>query len=114
MSTEDIDDLVKGDFLNSTVNLGMVPNRTGWLWAPPADGPRSQIYICNYNPQYYYPISVQTYKMVDRWLDKQCGEAFGGYVYFDRPWDVAIGRDSTNPDGSPRNECDKEWPAGSG
>ncbi|KAI3393342.1 hypothetical protein diail_4423 [Diaporthe ilicicola] len=94
ISAGDIDDLVKGEFAQSTIDFGMIASRSGWVWTQG----KSQIYICNYNRLFNSSISVGVYKKVSGWLDVRCGKANSGYIYFDTPWDVAIGRDSTNPD----------------
>ena len=47
--------------------------------------------------------------MVNKWLDLYCGQTVAGFLYFNSPWDVAIGRNSTNPGGDPKVECGGEW-----
>lgn len=104
-----VDELVNGSFLKSTVDNGTIPNNTGWVWPYLLDQPSTQIYICNHNRLFSFPISAGLFNMANTWLDEICGETMAGYVYFDTPWDVAIGRNSTDPQGNPEPECGGQW-----
>lgn len=108
-----IDELVNGSFLKSTVNNGTMPNNTGREWPYLLDQPSTQIYVCNYNRLFSYSISAGLFNMVNRWLDEICSETMAGYVYLDTPWDVAIGRNSTDPQRNPKPECGGQWSPGS-
>lgn len=108
-----IDELVNGSFLASTINNGSIPNNTGWVWAYLLPEPSTQIYICNHNRLFNFSINVGVFNTVNMWLDEICGEAIAGYVYLDTPWDVAIGRNSTTPNGDPKPECGGKWSPGS-
>lgn len=109
-----IDELVNGSFLTSTINNGSIPNNNGWVWVYLIPEPSTQIYICNHNQMFNFSINVGVFNTVNRWLDEICGEAIAGYVYLDTPWDVAIGRNSTTPNGYPKPECGGQWSPDSG
>lgn len=104
-----IDELVNGSFLKSTVDNGTIANNTGLVWPYLLDQPSTQIYICNHNRLFSFSISAGLFNMINKWLDGICGEAIGGFVYLDTPWDVAIGRNSTDPQGNPKPECGGQW-----
>lgn len=104
-----VDELVNGSFLKSTVDNGTIPNNTGWVWPYLLDQPSTQIYICNHNRLFSFPISAGLINMARTWLNEICGETMAGYVYIDTPWDVAIGRNSTDPQGNPKPECGGQW-----
>ena len=53
-------------------------------------------------------MSAGVFRKVNRWLDQYCSYTKAGYVYLDTPWDVAIGRDSTDSQGYPKSECGGE------
>lgn len=104
-----LDAIANGSFVKSTVDKGMIPNNTGWVWPYPLNGPSTQVYVCNYNRLFDFPISAGVFKMTSTWLDEICGEKVAGYVYLDTPWDVAIGRNSTTPQGDADLECGGKW-----
>lgn len=104
-----VDELVNGSFVKSTVHDGAIPNNTGWVWRYPIPGPSTQIYVCNHNRLFNFPISAGVFNMVNTGLNEICGEAVAGYVYIDTPWDVAIGRNSSTLNGHARLECGGQW-----
>lgn len=104
-----IDELLNESFVRTTIQNGSIPNNTGWIWPYLLPEPSTQIYVCNHNRLFNFSISVGVFSTVNRWLDEICGEAIAGYVYLDTPWDVAIGRNSTTPNGDPKLECGGEW-----
>lgn len=104
-----VDELVNGSFLENTITNGSVPNNIGWVWVYPLPSPSTQIYVCNHNRMFNFSISVGIFNTVNRWLDEICGETLAGYVYLDTPWDVAIGRNSTDAQGNPKPECGGQW-----
>lgn len=104
-----IDKLVIASLLKTTVDNGTIPNNTGLVWPYLLTEPSSQIYICNHNRLFKFPISVGVFTSVNGLLDEACGRAIAGYVYIDTPWDVAIGRNSTDMHGNPQLQCGGEW-----
>lgn len=104
-----VNELLNGSFVRTTIQNGSIPNNTGWIWPYLLPEPSTQIYICNHNRLFNFSISVGVFSTINTWLDEICGEAIAGYVYLDTPWDVAIGRNSTTPNGDPKLECGGEW-----
>lgn len=104
-----VDELISGSVLKSTSDNGTIPSKTGWVWYVPLNEQSSQVYACNYNRLFSFPISAGVFKHVNGWLDEICGVTMAGYIYLDTPWDVAIGRNSTDAQGYPRPQCGGEW-----
>lgn len=104
-----VDELISGSVLQSTFDNGTIPSKTGWVWYVPLNEQSSQVYACNYNRLFDLPISAGVFRHVNVWLDAICGVTMAGYMYFGTPWDVAIGRNSTDAQGYPRPQCDGEW-----
>jgi hypothetical protein len=103
-----VDELVNGSLLRSTLNDGTIPSQTGWVWWVPAGGNSSQIHVCNYNRHFSFSMSAGVFRKINTLLGEYCGEVMAGYVYIDSPWDVAIGRNSTDSQGYPQPECGGE------
>lgn len=103
-----VDELIGGNVLESASDNVTIPSKTGWVWYVPLNEQSSQVYACNYNRLFRYPISAGIFRGVNGWLDEICGVTVAGYMYFDTPWDVAIGRNSTDAQGYPRPQCGGE------
>lgn len=104
-----VNELIGGSVLESASDNAIIPSKTGWVWYVPLNEQSSQVYACNYNRLFRYAISAGIFRGVNVWLDQICGVTMAGYMYFDTPWDVAIGRNSTDPQGYPRPQCGGEW-----
>lgn len=110
ITVDHVDELVKGRFLESTFDNGTIPFQTGLVWYVPMGEHSTQIYVCNHSRRFSFPFSAGLFRKFDDLLDQFCGITVSGYVYLDTPWDVAIGRDTTTPEGYAKSECGGELP----
>ncbi|POS76642.1 hypothetical protein DHEL01_v204954 [Diaporthe helianthi] len=105
ISHTDVDDLVNIHFADwSTTALRRAGN--GWMWKvvhKTGDVWRgTQIYVCNAG-EYDAPFSVAGYRTINDILNRNCGDAGGRIRFFQ--WQLWVGRDATNDDGTFRWAC---------
>ncbi|KAG6364005.1 hypothetical protein INS49_009108 [Diaporthe citri] len=100
-----VTDLINGQYAGRA-NSALLRAHSGEVWKI-GTLPGTQIYVCNFG-EYDVPFSVAEYDIVDGILNENCQD-LGGWVLFP-DWQILLGRDATNDDGSFRFACGNNPP----